>query len=114
MAIDRRAAAYAEQFHGIFIARYTAAARAGRSDIIPEPIRDMLVCYVKGIPCRNPIDAPAWVKEALYNHRVRTGRDFPLPPEFQTVGQAALSGAARGAKQGLGLFVSTLLRQLLR
>ena len=110
MAIDRRAAAYAEQFHGLFISRYTAAARAGRSDLIPEPIRDMIVCYVKGVPSSNPVDVVEWTKDALYAYRVKNGRDCPLPPEVQTVGQAALSGAAAGAKVGLGLVARSLFR----
>ncbi len=50
------------------------------------------------------------MKQARYDYRVRTGSDFPLPPEMQTMGQAALSGAAAGAKVGLGLVARSLFR----
>lgn len=110
MAVDRRAAAYAEQFHGIFVARYAAAARAGRSDLVPEPIREMVVCAVNGTVCSNPVDVVEWTKEALYSYRVKNGRDCPLPPVVQTAGQAALSGAAAGAKAGLGYFARSMFR----
>lgn len=106
MAIDRRAQAYADQFHAIFINRYIGAARAGRSDIIPEGIREPIVAYVQGKNSRSNVDVSVWMKEALYEYRVKNGRDFPLPPEFKTTGQAAMSGAATGAKIGLGIAAS--------
>lgn len=108
MAIDRRAQAYAEQFHGIFISRYITAARAGRTDLIPEPIRDMMTCYVKGVHSENPVDPVKWVKESLYVYRVKHGRDCPLPPDLSS-GQASSSGAAAGAAIGIGL-AKTLFR----
>lgn len=112
MAIDRRAAAYAEQFHGIFVSRYAAAARAGRADLVPEPIRNMVVCAVNGTVCSRPVDVVEWTKEALYSYRVQYGRDCPLPPEVQTMGQAVRAGAAAGAKAGVGHFARSMFRLL--
>lgn len=116
MATDRRAQAYAEQFHGIFVARYIAAARANRTDVIPEAIREPISAYVDGRVPKSNVDANAWVKQTLYDYKVQNGRDFPLPPEFQgagqTVGQAAMAGAATGAKIGLGIVAKSIFRLL--
>lgn len=110
MAIDRRAEAYAEQHYPIFLSRYIAAAKAGRADIIPEPIREPISAYAAGRSSHSNVNPGSWMKQALYDYRVRTGGDYPLPPEMQTMGQAALSGAAAGAKVGLGLVARSLFR----
>lgn len=110
MATDRRAEAYAEQFYPLFLSRYISAAKAGRSDIIPEPIREPITAYATGRTSRSNVNPGAWMKQALYDYRVRTGGDYPLPPEMQTMGQAALSGAAAGAKAGLGHFARSMFR----
>jgi hypothetical protein len=111
MAVDRRAAAYAEQFHAIFISRYIAAARAGRADIIPESIRDAIVSYVRGTVPQRPVDTAAWMKDALYTYRVKYGKDYPLPPDYtpESAGKAVAKGALKGAAVGLGI-AATLLR----
>ncbi|MBB4067368.1 hypothetical protein GGR23_004601, partial [Gellertiella hungarica] len=49
-----------------------------------------------------------WMKEALYEYRVRNGRDFPLPPEMDSAGKAAAKGALKGASIGLGIATSLL------
>lgn len=104
MAIDHRAMAYAQQFGPIFVSRYIAAARAGRSDIIPAPIRDILVAYVEGrAPSAPMTDVNSWMSYELYEFRVKNGRDAELPPDFQSVGQAAARGAVKGAAVGLGI-----------
>ena len=109
MAIDKSAQAYAKFHYPIFLSRYVEAARAGRSDIIPDPIRSSIVAYVQGRA--GTVDVESWIKLALYNHRVQTGMDAPVPPEFPSVGRAAARGAVSGAKVGLGI-ASSLLRFL--
>jgi hypothetical protein len=108
MAIDRRAEAYAEQHYPIFLSRYIAAAKAGRADIIPEPIRDPITAYATGRTPRSNVNPGKWMKEALYEYRVRNGRDFPLPPEMDSAGKAAAKGALKGASIGLGIATSLL------
>lgn len=109
MAVDRRALAYAQYHCPIFVSRYIAAARAGRSDVIPQPIRDAVEAYVDGRRPSTAVDVNAWVESALYEFRVRNGRDADLPPEFGSVGKAAMQGAVKGAAVGLGI-ASTLFR----
>lgn len=116
MAIDRRAQAYANQFCPVFIGRYINAARAGRPDIIPEPIREPIVAFVQGRPSRSQVDANAWMTDLLYQYRARSGNDLPLPPEFGSARQSVMAGAAAGAKAGakagLGMAIRSLLRAL--
>lgn len=109
MAADRSAMAYAKYHSPIFVSRYIDAARAGRSDVVPEPIRDSVVAYVQGRRPSSPVDVNAWVESALYDFRVRNGGDAQLPPEFPSPGKAAVRGAAKGAAIGLGI-AATLLR----
>lgn len=112
MAIDRRAEAYAEQFYQLFLARYIDAAKAGRSDIIPQPIRDAVTSYATGRQPQSQVNPGKWMKQALYEHRVRTGGDYPLPPEFgKSSSNPVATGAAVGAAVGLGL-AKTLFRLL--
>ena len=109
MAVDQRALAYAKFHYPIFLSRYIEAARAGRSDIVPEAIRGSIVAYVQGRP--STVDVEDWIKTALYEYRVQNGRDAPVPPEFVSTGRAAARGAVTGAKVGLGI-AGTLLRLL--
>ena len=106
MTVDRRASAYADQFAPIFISRYIGAARANRADIIPDAIRPSIVAYVNGTKGSN-VDANAWMRQALYDYRVRYGKDYPLPPEF-SAGKAIARGALTGASIGLGIAASLL------
>lgn len=111
MDIDRRAKAYADHFYPIFIGRYITAAQLGRSDIIPAEIRANIVGFVRNEPAHPRIDPQALVWMALYNHRLQTGGDLPLPPDVQpTTGQAALQGAKKGAMIGLRVAASLLRR----
>ncbi len=64
MAIDRRAEAYAEQHYPIFLSRYIAAAKAGRADIIPEPIREPISAYATGRTSRSNVNPGPWMKQA--------------------------------------------------
>lgn len=110
MAIDKSAQAYAKFHYPIFLSRYVGAVQAGRRDLVPEPIRKLMVAYAYGEP--TDLDfIESWIKTALYNHRVQTGMDAPVPQEFPSVGRAAARGAVTGAKVGLGI-ASTLLRFL--
>ncbi|MFD1696789.1 hypothetical protein [Roseibium aestuarii] len=110
MAIDRRAQAYAEQFHAVFLSRYIGAAKAGRFDIIPESIREPIKAYVEGRQSSSNVDATKWVKSALYEYRVKNGRDCPLPPEFQTTGQAVRQQAANATVKGIGAILREALK----
>lgn len=80
MAVDQRALAYAKFHYPIFLSRYVGAARAGRSDIIPETIRGSIVAYVQGRP--GTVDVESWITSTLYDYRVQNGYDAPVPPEF--------------------------------
>ncbi len=113
MDVDRRAQAYAKQFCPVFIGRYINAARAGRPDIIPEPIREPIVAYVQGRPSRSKVDANAWMTDLLYQYRARSGNDLPLPLDLGQGGKAAArANGAKAARVTLGLInvVSAILR----
>lgn len=102
MTVDRRALAYSDQFSPILVSRCIAAARANRPDLIPQPIRSSVVAYVQGK--QMTVDVNKWAKDTLYAHRVRTGGDYPLPPE---IGSSSSSGGAEfgklAAKAGFSL-----------
>jgi hypothetical protein len=106
MTVDRRALAYSDQFSPILVSRCVAAARANRPDLIPQPIRSSVVAYVRG--GQMTVDVNKWAKEALYAHRVRTGGDYPLPPQISSGGSGQSMGNV-AAKAGFGL-VKTLFK----
>ncbi|MBB3967171.1 hypothetical protein [Rhizobium metallidurans] len=107
MSVDRRALAYSDQFAPVLVSRCINAAKANRPDLIPQPIRSSVVAYVQG--GRMTVDVNQWAKDTLYAHRVRTGGDYPLPPEVQTPGQTAAKVGVVAAKAGFG-FAKTLLK----
>jgi hypothetical protein len=108
MTTQSSAKAYADQFAPIFATRYIAAAKAGRSDIIPDRWRESVVAYVQGRPSRTHVNVNLELRNGLYQHKLETGKDFPLPPDFtrnngsgESAGRAIAKGATRGAVTGL-------------
>ncbi|WP_147377526.1 hypothetical protein [Mesorhizobium jarvisii] len=89
--VDRRAEAYAQQFAPIFVSRYMDAAKAGRSAEVPAPIRSAVEAYANGTVDRSGVDVNNWVYNSLYQHRVSTGGDVTLPPEYASAGKKAAS-----------------------
>ncbi|WP_063683654.1 hypothetical protein [Bradyrhizobium stylosanthis] len=108
---ERRALAYAKHFAPLFISRYIHAARTGHADIIPAQWRENVLCYVQGrIPSR-AINLEDEVRTALFKHKMQTGNEPALPPDYSggpartptapmpTTTQVVLSAAAAGAKK---------------
>ena len=75
---ELRTAAYAKQFTPVFVGRYIELARAGKSSAIPIEIRGQVNGFVTGRAVQGP-DVNEYVYTMLYEHRARTGQDYPLP-----------------------------------